>query len=268
MSARLQRLLVQLSAHERASVNRGSIDPRARIAVTLIYLVVMLSVPIARLSELLLYALFPIICAADVRIGYRPILRRSLFIVPFAALIGVFNIFYRREMAFVVGSVVITRGWLEFISIIVRAVLSVQAVLVLVRTEGYERICHSLQRLGVPATLTSQMAMLYRYMFVLIEQLLSLARARSARSFGRRAMPVSEWGAIVGQLTVRTFERAERISQAMWARGFDGRLPDPPTALRRWQRRDTIYLAVWSGALIACRVLYPVERFARFFNPL
>lgn len=268
MSNRLQHLLAQLSALDRAAPDSPTIDPRARIVATVVYLIVMLSVPIVRLSELLLYALFPIICAADVRIKYRPILRQSLVIVPFAALVGLFNIFYEREAVFAIGSVVITRGWLGFCSIIVRAMLSVQALLVLVRTEGYEAICNSLQRLGVPAALTTQMAMLYRYMFVLIEQLLSLSRARSARSFGRRAMPVRDWGAIVGQLTVRTFNRAERISQAMLSRGFDGRMPVLHSSARGWQWRDTIYVAAWSASLVACRLLYPVERFARFFNSL
>ncbi len=265
---RLQRLLVQLSALERAAPNRSTIDPRARIVVTLIYLATMLSVPIARLTELLLYALFPIVCAADVRIEYRPILRQSLIVVPFAALIGVFNIFYHREEAMVVGGVMITRGWLEFCSIIVRALLSVQALLVLVRTEGFNSICNALQRLGVPAPLTTQLAMTYRYMFVLVEQLLSLTRARAARSFGRRAMPVGEWGTIVGQLTLRTFDRAERISMAMAARGFEGQLPDYSHAARGWQWRDTIYIVVWSAVLIVCRATYPVEHLAHILNPL
>lgn len=268
MSRRLQRLLVQLSTLERAVPNHSAIDPRARIVVTLIYLVIMLSVPITRLTELLLYALFPIICAADVRIEYRPILRQSLIVVPFVALIGVFNIFYDREAAMTVGGVTITRGWLEFFSIIVRALLSVQALLVLVRTEGFNRICNALQRLGVPAPLTTQLAMTYRYMFVLVSQLLSLTRARAARSFGRRAMPVGEWGTIVGQLTLHTFDRAERISMAMTTRGFEGRLPDYAHAERGWQWRDTIYVAAWGAVLIVCRATYPVEHFARIFNPL
>lgn len=268
MSNRLQHLLVQLSALDRAAPDSPTIDPRARIGVTVVYLIVMLSVPIVRLSELLLYALFPMICAADVRIGYRPILRQSLVIVPFAALVGVFNIFYHREVAFAVGSVVITRGWLEFGAIIVRSVLSVQALLVLIRTEGFNRICLSLQRLGVPAVLTTQLAMMYRYLTVLVGQLLSLSRARSARSFGRRAMPVSEWGAIIGQLTARTFDRAERISMAMAARGFDGRLPDTTTISDRWQWRDTLYITMWSAALIVCRAVYPVEHLVQFFSPL
>lgn len=92
MSNRLQHLLAQLSALDRAAPDSPTIDPRARIVATVVYLIVMLSVPIVRLSELLLYALFPIICAADVRIEYRPILRQSLVIVPFAALVGLFNI--------------------------------------------------------------------------------------------------------------------------------------------------------------------------------
>ncbi len=268
MSHRLQQLLVRLATLEGSAPSRSTIDPRARITVTIVYLVVMLSVPITRLSELLLYALFPIICAADVRIDYRAIVRQSLFVVPFAALIGVFNIFYHREASLEVGSVIITRGWLEFCSIIVRAILSVQALLVLVRIEGFDRISHNLQRLGAPATLTTQLAMLHRYMLIMIEQLLALARSRSARSFGRRAMPVGEWGAIVGQLTVRTFDRAERISLAMSSRGFDGHLPPPPIAQRRWQWRDTIYLATWSVALIACRIINPVERLVQLFDTL
>ncbi|MBR5135437.1 MAG: cobalt ECF transporter T component CbiQ, partial [Rikenellaceae bacterium] len=159
MSDRLQHLLVRLSSLDQAATRKPTIDLRARIIVTFVYLFVMLSVPIARLSELLLYALFPIICAAEVGIRYRPILRQSLVIVPFAALIGVFNIFYHREATFAVGGLIITRGWLEFGSIIVRAVLSVQTLPLLVQIEGYNPLCRSLQRLGVPAQLTTQLSM-------------------------------------------------------------------------------------------------------------
>ena len=268
MSDRLQRLLVRLSALEQASTRESTIDLRARVIVTFVYLIVMLSVPITQLSELLLYALFPIICAADVGIRYRPILQQSLVIIPLAALIGVFNIFYHREAVFAIGTVIITRGWLEFGSIIVRALLSVQALLLLVRIEGYNPLCRNLQRLGVPAMLTTQLIMLYRYIFVLAEQLLSLTRARASRSFNRRAMPVREWGTIVGQLTVRTIERAERISLAMAARGFEGRMPSPTTPPHRWQWRDALYIATWSAVLIACRILSPVERLAQLFETL
>lgn len=268
MSERLQRLLINLHALERAKPTESTIDTRARIAVTLIYLTVMLSVPINRLSELLLYALFPIISAAERGVSYPTILRRSLWVVPFAALVGVFNLIYNREVALTIGTVAISRGVLELLSIVVRATLSVQAVAIVVRAEGYNRLCLNLQRLGVPALFVTQLVLLYRYLAVIVEQLLSLTRARAARSFGRRAMPLNEWGAIISQLTIRSIERSERIGQAMAARGFEGRMPDSSLARRRWQWRDTIYLTLWGAALICCRLLYPVESLVRLLNQL
>lgn len=268
MSERLQRLLINLHSLERASATESRIDTRARIIVTLIYLAVMLSVPTAQLTELLLYALFPIICALERRVSYPTILRRSLWVVPFAALVGVLNIFYNREVMLTIGAVAISRGSVEFLSIIVRATLSVQAVAIVVRAEGYNRLCLNLQRLGVPALFVTQLVLLYRYLAVIVEQLLSLTRARAARSFGGRAMPLNEWGAIISQLTIRSIERSERIGQAMAARGFEGRMPDSSLARRRWKWCDTLYLALWGAALISCRLLYPVESLARLLDQL
>ncbi|MBR2050299.1 MAG: cobalt ECF transporter T component CbiQ, partial [Rikenellaceae bacterium] len=82
MSEPLQRLLVRLSTLEQSQPTRSPIDPRARIVVCVVYLIVMLSVPIAKLSELILYALYPIICTAEVGVRYGAIARRSLVVVP------------------------------------------------------------------------------------------------------------------------------------------------------------------------------------------
>lgn len=268
MSAGMQRLLTRLAELEQSPASHPTRDLRAQIIVTHIYLIITLSIPLAQLSELLLFALYPIISAADQRVRFGSIARQSLVVVPFAALLGLFNALYNRETIFTIGSIAVTRGVIEFASIVVRALLSVQALLILVRAEGYNHLCHSLRRLGVPAMFVTQLLMLYRYLFVLIEQLLSLTRARAARSFGGRAMPINEWGAIVGQLTVRSIERTERISRAMQARGFEGRMPDPLTAPQRWTWRSTLYLLAWSAVLIAARLLHPVEQLAKLFNTL
>ncbi len=276
MSERLQQLLARLANFEQGASCDPSegqklppkIDLRARTVVSLIYLIIILSVPINRLSELLIFAAFPIITAAQIGVKYGRIVRQSLIALPFVAVVGIFNIFYHREPIFSIGSVVVTVGWIEFCSIIVRALLSVQALLLLVRTEGYNALCRALRKLGLPSVFATQLLMLYRYTFILIEQLLSLVRARQARSFGRRALPVKDWGAVIGELTVRTFDRSERISQAMWARGFQGRMPDEFEAQPKWQWRDTTYLAAWSIGLLVIRITHPVERIATLFNQL
>ena len=52
-----------------------------------------------------------------------------------------------------------------------------------------------------------------------------MRRARQARGFGSDKLSLSLWAALVGQLLVRSADRASTIHRAMLARGFDGELP-------------------------------------------
>lgn len=63
----------------------------------------------------------------------------------------------------------------------------------------------------MPAVFTTQLLFVYRYLFVLIEEAAAMQQARDARSFGRKSYPLKVWGTLVGQLLIRTFDRAERI---------------------------------------------------------
>ena len=65
-----------------------------------------------------------------------------------------------------------------------------------------------------------------------IEYAAAMQQARDARSFGRRSYPLKIWGTLVGQLLIRTFDRAEQISRAMLARGFSGRIPEGVLGVR------------------------------------
>lgn len=268
MKERLQRLLCTLDDVERAAQSRSPLhdmDARAKTAAATLYLVAMLSVPLVRLSELLLYALFPIAAAAAGGIGYGTVFRRSLAVLPFAAMIGMFNPIYLRDTVFSMWGMNVTEGWIVFVSILVRGMLSVQMLIVLIRTTGYLRFCRSLQRLGVPTLFTSQLLFVFRYLRLLSEETLEMLRARDSRGYGRRSYPLGMWAETVGQLLVRSLERAERIHDAMLARGFTGRIPATGSDGERWRRRDTAILAAWCAALLAVRTLYPAERLAAMF---
>ncbi|MDD3108585.1 MAG: energy-coupling factor transporter transmembrane component T, partial [Alistipes sp.] len=115
------------------------------------------------------------------------------------------------------------------------------------------------------SVLSTQLLFVYRYLFVLLQEALSMTRARDARSFGRRSYPLRVWGVMIGQLLIRTFERAERIHRAMLSRGFDGRIRSltiPPP----WQRRDTLFLSVWGAVFVVLRFLHPIEGLTSWWN--
>lgn len=269
MKNRLQHVLCALEAMERTARMQSPLhrtDARAKLLVTVVFLVTMLSVPLSRLPELLLFFVFPIFTCAMGGLRYGPIFRRSLVVLPFVAFIGVFNLFYDREPVFRVGALVVTAGWISFLSIILRGLLSVQALLVLIGSTGYYRLCRSLQQLGVPAVFTTQLLFVYRYLFVLIEEAAAMQQARDARSFGRKSYPLKVWGTLVGQLLIRTFDRAERISRAMLARGFTGRIPEGMSERPAWKMRDTLFLAAWCSALVLLRLCRPAENFSMLIN--
>lgn len=270
MSGKLAYVLAELDALEQRAQGQSplhGIDARAKLLVTLAFLVTMLSVPLTHLSELLLYFLFPIIAAAAGGLRYASLFRRSLFVVPLVALIGVFNLFYDREPVLSVGSLVVTGGWITLLSIVVRGLLSVQMLLVLLSTTGFYRLCRGMQRLGVPAVFTTQLLFVYRYIYVLIREALQMTRARDARSFGRRAYPLRTWGTLIGQLLLRTCCRAELIGRAMLARGFTGRIPDTSGVRGAWRSRDTAFLAVSCAVLLLLRLTRPVETLAALVSP-
>lgn len=183
-------------------------DPRRSVLVCLVYLVVMLSVPVRSLQTLLFFAIYPIVASAMAGIGYWTVFSRSLIVLPFVLLIGIFNPLYHTDTGIAFGSVSVSEGWLEFVSILLRAMLSVQAVLILIADCGFTGICRSLGRLGTPAFLTTQLLMVYRYLCVLLQEAQNMRRARDARGYGRRDMSLKMWGEFTGQLFIRAVDRS------------------------------------------------------------
>lgn len=268
MKNRLQHALCALDALERNALTESPmhrLDARAKLLATTVYLAAMLSVPLPRLSEILLYALYPMTTAALGGMRLGPLLRRSLAVLPFVALIGVFNLLYDRTPVLQVGRMTVTEGGIEFAAILLRGILSLAALLVLIGTTGFHALCRAMQRMGIPRFLTLQLLFVYRYLRVLLEEALAMSRACDARSFGRKHPVLRVWGTLVGQLLLRTFDRAEQIHRAMLARGFRGRIPDCTAEKTHWRNADTAYLAGWTAALLLTRLSYPVENLTRLF---
>lgn len=240
------------------------LDARAAFAVTLLYLISMLSLPLTALSNLLLYAVYPILLSSGAGTKYDSIFRQSLAVLPFLLFIGIFNPWYDHRVHFYVNNIPVTAGWLSFFSIIIRGLFSVQAVLLLIRITGFHRLCLGMRRMGVPAFFSSQLLFVYRYLFVLLQEALSMQRARAARSYGRRSYPLKMWGIFAGQLLIRTANRAERIHRAMLARGFTGAIPLSHPLV--WRKKDTLYLVGWVLLFIALRWAVPPNFFSFFFT--
>jgi len=109
-------------------------------------------------------------------------------------------------------------------AILFRGSLSFLTVLWLIRVLPFAELLKTLTRLRVPALLVAMLAFMHRYALLLWSELSRMRVARSARTFGRaeRHFRWKTSAQMIGMLLIRGMSRAERVHQAMCARGWDG----------------------------------------------
>lgn len=198
------------------------LDPRVKVLATFGFVVCIASFDRYEVSGLLPFFLFPavLIAAAGLPLGF--LLKKLLLVAPFAVCIGMFNPFFDPQTLIHIGTLEISGGWVSFASILLRFALTIGAALVLIATTSFPGVCMALEKLGTPRIFAVQLLLLYRYLFVLVDEGLRLVRARSLRSFHGRGKDLKTFGYLTGQLLLRTLDRAQRIHLAMLCRGFTG----------------------------------------------
>ncbi len=89
------------------------------------------------------------------------------------------------------------------------------------------RLGHALGRLGLPPRLVQVFLFSIRYIELLRAEARRLHDAMRLRGFAPRTdlHTMKSYGNFIGQLLVRSVERAERVNEAMRCRGFAGRFP-------------------------------------------
>jgi len=227
------------------------LDPRAKLITTLIFLVTVISYSKYSILPLVPFFIYPVvmISAGGLPAGY--FLKKVIQVSPFAIMVGIFNPLIDREIILHIGTIGISGGWVSFCSIIIRFILTVTAALILISLTGFNTVCEALNRLGVPRPFVVQLLFFYRYIFVLVDEAERMERARSLRSFDSRSRPFKVFISIIGHLLLRSFDRAERIYNAMRCRGFEGHIPMIREIRMHW--RDFLFMAGWSLLFILFR---------------
>ena len=119
---------------------------------------------------------------------------------------------------------VTTEGLTVLASVAIRATLCLLLLNLLTLTTPIPALLQSLIQLRVPPLLVAILASMYRYIGLLIDRLTAMRRAASSRNLAvsSRHRQRSVVGNMFGALFIRTYERGERVHQAMLARGYTG----------------------------------------------
>jgi len=224
------------------------LDPGAKVITTFVFIVLVVSFDKYTISALIPFFIYPVVLVSlgNLPLGY--ILKKLLVVSPFAILIGIFNPWMDQRILFNIGSIGVYGGWVSFFSILLRFTLTVTAALILVSLTGFNAVCASLTRFGVPRLFATQLLLFYRYIFVLTDEAERMARAESLRSFNSGALRLKTFISLSGHLLLRTLNRAERIYCAMQCRGFDGYVHTIDS--RRIGYQEVTFVLGWSFLFI------------------
>jgi len=223
------------------------LDARIKVVVTVAFILSNVLLPDGAWAAFMLAWIFLLVANLFARLGIGFTFKRSFVALPFAlaAVTAIFSIPGHPLAEWHLGMTTLIptdAGVLRFVSILIRSWLSVQMAILLVAVTEFPKILHALEHLRVPSIITTIIAFLYRYLFVLTDEVMRLLRARQARSAaapGLKSGGSVRWqariaGNMAGQLFLRSYERSDRIYNAMLSRGYKGQLMTlhPPTIAR------------------------------------
>jgi cobalt/nickel transport system permease protein len=212
------------------------LDARVKLLSTLAFIFAATLVPA---GEWTAFGLLAVLLAVAVAAGRLPALlvaRRSALALPFL-LVALPLLFTKPgDTLFTVPAVfwrwhATDAGLTALSTVLAKSLLSVAAAVVLTATTPSPELLRALRGVGVPRVIVTTVSFMYRYLSLIGEEALRLMRARACRSVrvDRRSGGSLSWrarvtGNMVGSLFLRSYERSERVFDAMTARGYDGEL--------------------------------------------
>lgn len=228
-----------------------ALHPLAKLAATAVYLLCVLSLgryEPARLAPFLFYPAV-LLTLAEVPLGL--VLRRTAVALPFALFAGLSGLFFDRTVLLQIGGFAVTGGALSLAVLLARTLLCVSAVLLLAAVTPLPALTNQLRRMHVPPFLLMVFEMTYRYLGVLLEEAASLGTAYRLRAHTEKGVALRDLGSLAGGLLLRSFDRAERIFQAMQCRGWPHADTNPPK--RAFRRADTVFMLLACGSSVLFR---------------
>lgn len=239
-------------AKEDRWVNR--IHPSIKLFLTILYIALTVSFSKYNLTGLLGMMIYPLILFQVSELSFREALYRLRIVLQIVCIVGIANPFFDRAIVTQIGSLGISGGVLSMMTLMLKAVISVLASYLLIVTTPIEKICYALQQAHTPQILVTEVLLIYRYITVLLSEVRRVTQAYHLRAPGQKGIAFQAWGSLVGQILLRSMDRADRLYQSMCLRGFNGVFHMEKSRVRGG---DLCYLLIWTAVLLLLR-LFPV----------
>lgn len=228
-----------------------AIHPLAKLLTTMAYILITMTFGKYNLSGLMPMVLFPAFLFSLSGIPVRTFFYKLRFVLPLVCAVGLFNPLFDRAPMLYLGNVAISGGVLSMVTLMLKGIFCLMASFLLASTTSIDAICGALRQIRVPKMLVSLVLLTYRYVSVMLEEVGIMTTAYHLRAPGQKGIHVSAWGSFLGQLLLRSMDRAEELYGSMQLRGFCGEFPY--TTGKKSQMSDGIFFLISVAFFIMIR---------------
>lgn len=237
-------------AAEKSPVHR--LHPLSKLLVTIFYIITVVSFTKYNITGLVVMVLYPVILFQIADIPVSLCFYRLRLVLPLVCAVGLANPFLDKLPLLQIGGITVTGGMISMVTLMLKGIYSLMASFLLIATTSIDNICAALRKLHVPGILTTLILLTYRYIGVMIEEVSVMTQAYSLRAPGQKGIHISAWGSFLGQLLLRSMDRAEELYNSMLLRGYTGEFYYTDTDKSRFS--SVLYTVVCTAAFFCARV--------------
>ncbi len=242
---KMQKALRELAEMDELAAQNSIIHrlcPTAKLLATVLYIAVVLSFGKYQLSGLAVLLLWPVLLFQLSGIPVHICFYKLRIVLPLVLAVGLFNPFFDRAILLRLGPLAVSGGFISMLTLMLKGLLCLMASFLLMATTNFDSLCASLRKLHIPGMLVTLLLLTYRYVGVMTEELAVMTEAYSLRAPGQKGLQVSAWGSFLGQLLLRSMDRAQELYASMLLRGYHEHFHYAP--MKPFGPGDVVYLAL------------------------
>ncbi len=201
------------------------LTPRSRLLSTLVLVFAISLTPNGQWWSWVIYGVWGAIAILMSRVDLSTLVKRVAVELVFVSAVVIGTLFRPDgEVLFQWGLIrITTEGLMILGSVTLKSFLSLLVLNVLILTTSTSALLHALVELRTPPLLVAILSSMSRYIYVLMDEFNSMQRAaRSRNLMSNRKRQRLIIGNMFGSLFLRTYDRGDRVHQAMLARGYQG----------------------------------------------
>lgn len=200
-----------------------------KLIIVLINIIFIVSVAKGRYMVLALFGVLVLFVIVLFKPNYRKLPRRVFTVFLYPLFVSIFIPFINpgdvlASLDLRLFTITVTdNGLAIFLTVLIKSFLSILLVASLMLSTDEKELFYGLRKMKVPKIMVSIMFLMYRYIFLIREESRMGQMAINSRVFKKSYYTVNRRITyLMGNLFIKSFDRAENIYKSMESRGFDG----------------------------------------------